>query len=100
MSGGGGAMADAFIDLGDKLQNNFSRNQESAWQNRQARNRLDEEKRQFDLMSLLKKAQMNMDSDQFGRSSGMSAIQMLAGQRQNAMNNFMNQKLKDSFYRG
>lgn len=99
MSAGGGAMADAFINLGDKLHNNFSANMDSAFQNRNTRNALAENKRQFDISSMFKKQEMAQRENEFDRSSGQSAIQALANQRAQAMASFNNQKLKDAFYR-
>ena len=97
MSGGaGGAMADAFVNLGDLLHKNFSANMNSAFQNRQSRNALEENKRQFDINALLKKREMMQDQDQYDRSTGMSAINMLAKQRQDAMANFQNAQFKNT----
>lgn len=98
MGAGSGAYADAFINLGDKLHKNFSGNMEAAWQNRQARNRLEEDKRQFDLSELLKKRGMLQEENQFNRTSNMSAINMLANKRMQAMNQFQNQYLKDAAF--
>jgi hypothetical protein len=100
MSGGGGAMADAFINLGDLLHKNFSSNMNSAFQNRQARNSLAENKRQFDLGMLLKNREMEQGKDQFDRSSGMNTIAMLAQQRKNFIPDIQSRILKDTYFKG
>lgn len=99
MSAGGGAMADAFINLGDLLHKNFSANMNSAFQNRQARNNLNENTRQFDIESMLKKRQMEQNQNQFDRTSGMNAIQLLAQQRTNDVNNFGRSVLKNEYFK-
>lgn len=68
-------------------------------QNRQARKNLEENRRQFDIASLLNRQKMQQGQEQFGRNAGLSAINMLADQRANAMQRFGKQKLKDAFYR-
>lgn len=100
MSGGGGAMADAFINLGDLLHKNFSANMDSAFQNRQARNSLNENKRQFGIEALLKRQQMDQNQDQFNRNAGMGAIDFLANQRSQFMPNLQRRQLKEAYFKG
>jgi hypothetical protein len=72
----------------------------TALQHRMAKKQLEESKRQFDINTLLKKRALGQNEYEFDRSSGMNAIGMLADQRANAIQQFGNKRLKDSFFRG
>lgn len=82
--------------IGGLIGNRLDRRQ----QQEQFNDKMDEEKRQFDLSHLLKKAEMQQTGSQFDRSKNMSAIDMLANQRSGAMQQFGRRALKDSFFKG
>ena len=98
MSAAGGAMADAFINLGGNLHQNFNQTtkilsdlaiqkQKLADENMRFWETLKENRRQFD-------KQQEMDE----RTQNMNALQMLAQQRAQAIQSFKGQGFKDALY--
>lgn len=99
MGSAGGAMASAFVDLGDKLHKNTNQSIGVIGGLRNQQKQMENQEDQFNRTFEESKRQNAINNQMANRNQNMNAIEMLANQRAQAMESFRGQAFRDALHK-